>query len=127
VPRQNYKKKRNYGCCVIYREFNIRSKSAYNTNNYGLSVDGTNGDLYTCTYQGVLYLALIPSYTVSAVEYGFDGYIVGDDNSLVIVNYRNSQTSTVLNPEINNSLTILTNYSTTNNKVITSPTFLVHC
>jgi hypothetical protein len=35
----------------------------------------------------VLYLALIPSY-VSAVEYGFDGYIVGDDNSLVIVNYR---------------------------------------
>jgi hypothetical protein len=92
-------------CCVIYREFNIRSKSAYNTNNYGLSVDGTNGDLYTCTYQGVLYLALIPSYTVSAVEYGFDGYIVGDDNSL-IVNYRNSQTSTVLNPEINNSLTI---------------------
>jgi uncharacterized protein with LGFP repeats len=30
---------------------NIRSKSAYNTNNYGLSVDGTNGDLYTCTYQ----------------------------------------------------------------------------
>jgi hypothetical protein len=31
-------------------EFNIRSKSAYNTNNYGLSVDGTNGDLYTCTY-----------------------------------------------------------------------------
>jgi hypothetical protein len=49
---------------VIYRrEFNIRSKSAYNTNNYGLSVDGTNGDLYTCTYQGVLYLALIPSYT----------------------------------------------------------------
>jgi hypothetical protein len=44
-------------------EFNIRSKSAYNTNNYGLSVDGTNGDLYTCTYQGVLYLALIPSYT----------------------------------------------------------------
>jgi hypothetical protein len=57
---------------------------------------------------GVLYLALIPSYTVSAVEYGFDGYIVGDDNSLVIVNYRNSQTSTVLNPEINNSLTILT-------------------
>jgi hypothetical protein len=38
-------KKRNYGCCVIYEEFNIRSKSAYNTNNYGLSVDGTNGDL----------------------------------------------------------------------------------
>jgi hypothetical protein len=101
VPRQNYKRERNR-CCVIYREFNIRSKSAYNTNNYGLSVDGTNGDLYTCTYQGVLYLALIPSYTVSAVEYGFDGYIVGDDNSLVIVNYRNSQTSTVLNPEINN-------------------------
>jgi hypothetical protein len=52
-------------------------------------------ELYTCTYQGVF--ALIPSYTVSAVEYGFDGYIVGDDNSLVIVNYRNSQTSTVLN------------------------------
>jgi hypothetical protein len=81
------KKKRNL-VRVIYREFNIRSKSAYNTNNYGLSVDGTNGDLYTCTYQGVLYLAFIPSYTVSAVEYGFDGYIVGDDNSLVIVNYR---------------------------------------
>jgi hypothetical protein len=36
-------------------EFNIRSKSAYNTNNYGLSVDGTNGDLYTCTYQGALF------------------------------------------------------------------------
>jgi hypothetical protein len=80
-----------------------------------------NGDLYTCTYQGVLYLALIPSYTVSAVEYGFDGYIVGDDNSLVIVNYRNSQTYRF--KPVNNSLTILTNYSTTNNKVITSPTF----
>jgi hypothetical protein len=39
------------------------------------------------------------SYTVSTVEYGFDGYIVGDDNSLLL-NYRNSQTSTVLNPEI---------------------------
>jgi hypothetical protein len=60
----------------------------------------------------VLYLALIPSYTVSAVEYGFDGYIV-DDNSLLLISQ--SQTSTVLNPEIN-SLTILTNYSTTNNK-----------
>jgi hypothetical protein len=63
VPRQNYKRRGTTG--AIYREFNIRSKSAYNTNNYGLSVDGTNGDLYTCTYQGVLYLALIPSYTVS--------------------------------------------------------------
>jgi hypothetical protein len=77
VPRQ-ITKEENYRCCYLW-EFNIRSKSAYNTNNYGLSVDGTNGDLYTCTYQGVLYLALIPSYTVSAVEYGFDGYIVGDD------------------------------------------------
>jgi hypothetical protein len=64
-------------------------------------------EIYTCTYQGVL-LALIPSYTVSAVEYGFDGYIVGDDNSLVIVNYR-----ILPNPEINS---LLTNYSTTNNK-----------
>jgi hypothetical protein len=72
---------------------------------------------------GVLYLALIPSYTVSAVEYGFDGYIVGDDNSLVIVNYRTPNIYR-FKPEINNSLTILTNYSTTNNKgVITSPTF----
>jgi hypothetical protein len=106
VPRQNYKRRGTTGAALSIGEFNIRSKSAYNTNNYGLSVDGTNGDLYTCTYQGVLYLALIPSYTVSAVEYGFDGYIVGDDNSLVIVNYRNSQTSTVLNPEINNSLII---------------------
>jgi hypothetical protein len=73
VPRQNYKR-RGTGAALSIGEFNIRSKSAYNTNNYGLSVDGTNGDLYTCTYQGVLYLA-IPSYTVSAVEYGFDGYI----------------------------------------------------
>jgi hypothetical protein len=42
------KKKRNYGAALSIGEFNIRSKSAYNTNNYGLSVDGTNGDLYTC-------------------------------------------------------------------------------
>jgi hypothetical protein len=62
------KRRGTTGAVLSIREFNIRSKSAYNTNNYGLSVDGTNGDLYTCTYQGVLYLALIPSYTVSAVE-----------------------------------------------------------
>jgi hypothetical protein len=65
-----HKRRGTTASSYLYREFNIRSKSAYNTNNYGLSVDGTNGDLYTCTYQGVLYLALIPSYTVSAVEYG---------------------------------------------------------
>jgi hypothetical protein len=35
-----------------------------------------------------VYFIYLPSY-VSAVEYGFDGYIVGDDNSLVIVNYHN--------------------------------------
>jgi hypothetical protein len=108
------KRRGTTGAALSIGEFNIRSKSAYNTNNYGLSVDGTNGDLYTCTYQGVLYLALIPSYTQRLNTVLM--VILGDDNSLVIVNYRNSQTSTVLNPEINNSLTILTNYSTTNNK-----------
>jgi hypothetical protein len=84
VPRQNYKRRTLQVLRLSIGEFNIRSKSAYNTNNYGLSVDGTNGDLYTYLW-GVLYLAL--TVTVSAVEYGFDGYMVGDDNSLVIVNY----------------------------------------
>jgi hypothetical protein len=41
------------------------------------------GQMILLYCMGVLYLALIPSYTVSAVEYGFDGYIVGDDNHFI--------------------------------------------
>jgi hypothetical protein len=69
VPRRKITKKRNYSCCVIYGRFNIRSKSAYNTNNYGLSVDGME------IWPQVI-LALLPGYTVSAVEYGC-WFIVG--------------------------------------------------
>jgi hypothetical protein len=43
---QNYKRRGTTGAALSIGEFNIRSKSAYNTNNYGLSVDGTNGILY---------------------------------------------------------------------------------
>jgi hypothetical protein len=52
----NYKKRRGTGAALSMGEFNIRSKSAYNTNNYGF-VDGTNGDFYLYL-SGVLFLAL---------------------------------------------------------------------
>jgi hypothetical protein len=44
--RQNYKRRGTTGAALSIGEFNIRSKSAYNTNNYGLSVDGTNRFIY---------------------------------------------------------------------------------
>jgi hypothetical protein len=82
--------KRNNRCCVIYRSLIYITKLALNTvNNYGLSVDGTKWRFIYLYLSGVFYWHT--SYTVSAVEYGFDGYIVGDDNSLVIVNYHNSK------------------------------------
>jgi hypothetical protein len=50
VPRQNYKRRGTTGAALSIESLIYAQKSvAYNTNNYGLQADGTNGDLYTCT------------------------------------------------------------------------------
>ena len=95
--------------------YEVQTKTAYNTNAYSLiSSIGGNGDLYTCTYGGVKYVCLVPDYTVSGCDIGFDGYIKGDGNALLIVPYYNSNTSSVLNTEINSSLAIIATTSQSN-------------
>jgi Chaperone of endosialidase len=93
---------------LSYGSYKAQTKSAYNTSVYSMTSTLGDGQLYTCTYGGVKYVALMPDYTVSAVEYGFDGYIVGDSNSLTIIPYRNSSSGTILNTEVNNSLVVVT-------------------
>ena len=72
-----------------------------------LTSNYAQGRLYTCTYNGVKYMALLPQYRTSATSYMFDGYIGNNTGgeTLKLISYRNSSTGTILNSEINNSLT----------------------
>jgi hypothetical protein len=88
--------------------YKVQTKTAYNLNTYSItSSNGGNGSLYTCTYGGIKYVALIPDFTNSGCEYSFDGYSRANSNPLLVVPYLNNNTSVVLNSEINNSLVLV--------------------
>lgn len=114
--------------------YDVQTKTAYNVNSYGIrSSAGGNGTICTCTYGGVKYVAFKPDYVVQASEMSFDGYINGDANALLLVPYYNTNTSTVLNAEVNGSIVDITAASYNNNVFqgalnttgnITAPTFV---
>ena len=91
---------------LINDTYNVNTSSAYSS--IIGSVNGVNGfgRLFTCLYGGVKYLALVPDYRTSAVQYNFDGYIRSTNEMLKVVPYRNSSNGTVLNSEVYNSLTL---------------------
>lgn len=95
--------------------YRVETFTGYTSDTYSLcSTGGGSGELYTCTYNGIKYVCLVPNYDVSAQEYSFDGYLLGDVNSLKLIPYINSNNGTVLNTEINSSLVIIPNSSQTN-------------
>jgi hypothetical protein len=97
------------GSGLISDEYEVLTESAYASTTYNLIGKNGSGALYTCYYNGIKYIALIPAYRTSAVAYYFDGYYNNTTgNGLIVVPYRNSNTSVILNTEINNSLTLLT-------------------
>jgi hypothetical protein len=78
------------------------------------------GRLYTCNYGGVKYIALLPEYRTSATSYMFDGYIANNTGgeTLKLITYRMSNSGTVVNSEINNSLTPFTEGDTFTNGLL---------
>jgi hypothetical protein len=97
--------------------YEIDTSTGYNSYNGTLKSNTIQGRLYTCTYGGVKYLALIPGYRTSAVMYHFDGYIANNigGETLKLVTYRMSNSGTVVNSEINNSLAEYTENDTFTN------------
>jgi len=93
---------------LINDTYNIETASAYNADTGEVNSTHGYGRLYTCIYGGVKYLALLPDYRTSAVEYNFDGYTKSTGERLKVVSYRLSNTGTVLNSEVYNSLTLYT-------------------
>jgi hypothetical protein len=91
---------------LINDTYNVDTASAYNSYNGTINSTIGYGRLYTCNYNGVKYLALLPDYRTSAVQYNFDGYINSTGEELKLVVYRMSNSGTIVNSEVNNSLTI---------------------
>jgi hypothetical protein len=88
--------------------YKLDTQTAYSSTGGNLRSNGGSGDLVTCTYNGVKYIALIPEYRTSATCYNFDGYISNGTGgeTLKLVSYRNSSTGTILNSEIYNSIAV---------------------
>jgi hypothetical protein len=97
----------------INETYELDTGTGYSSYSGTLSSKGALGRLYTCTYNSVKYLALMPEYKTSATSYHFDGYVTPSTagESLKLVSYRNSNTGTILNSEINNSLALYTETS----------------
>lgn len=95
----------------------IYTHSSYNINSgtlRSISNSGLDYKLVTVRYGGVLYLALNVPYTASRiVDFYFDGYSVTTGEDMLLVDYYNNNTSTVLNAEINSSITSFTSNLTT--------------
>jgi hypothetical protein len=91
---------------LINDTYYLDTASAYNSYNGTINSVIGNGKLYTCDYNGVKYMALLPDYRTSAVEYDFDGYIKSTGEELKLVVYRLSNSGTIINSEVNNSLAI---------------------
>lgn len=87
--------------------YQVDTSAGYSSFSGALQSNIGLGQLYTCLYNGVKYMALIPQYRTSAVVYHFDGYIANNSggSTLQLVTYRNSNTGTIVNSEIYNSLT----------------------
>ena len=102
------------GMGLINDTYNIDTASAYNTYNGSINSTIGYGRLYTCDYNGVKYMALLPDYRTSAVEYDFDGYVKSTGEELKVVVYRMSNSGAIINSEVYNSLTLygsgVTNY-----------------
>lgn len=92
------------GMGLINDTYYIDTASAYNTYNGTINSTIGNGKLYTCNYNGVKYMALLPDYRTSAVEYDFDGYIKSTGEELKVIVYRLSNSGTIVNSEVYNSL-----------------------
>jgi len=94
------------GMGLINDTYYLDTASAYNSYNGTINSVIGNGKLYTCDYNGVKYMALLPDYRTSAVEYDFDGYIKSTGEELKVVVYRLSNSGTIINSEVNSSLAI---------------------
>lgn len=92
------------GSGLINDTYIIDTASAYNSYNGTIISSNGYGRLFTCFYNSVRYIALIPAYRTSAVEYNFDGYIASTNAELQIVTYRMSNSGTIVNSEVYNSL-----------------------
>jgi hypothetical protein len=94
--------------------YEVDTSTGYDSYSGMLRSNSGLGKLYTCLYGGIKYLALIPQYRTSAVVYHFDGYISSNSGgeTLKLITYRNSNTGTVVNSEIYNSLTAYTENDT---------------
>lgn len=88
----------------ISDNYNVDTASAYNSTSGTVNSTGQYGKLYTCMYNGVKYIALMPFYRTSATGYTFDGYSSSTGEQLKIVVYRTSNTGVVNNSEVYNSL-----------------------
>lgn len=96
----------------------VNSQSAYQDNNANLVVDLANDgistilfDLVTCTYQSIEWMAVrcsgITSLFGNTSDYSFEGLhkvSAGEDYALQVIGYYNSNTSTVVDAEINSSI-----------------------
>jgi hypothetical protein len=91
---------------LISDTYNVDTSSAYNGYTGTINSQWGYGRLYTCNYNGIKYMALMPEYRTSAVEYDFDGYIRSTGEQLKIVVYRISNTGVIVNSEVNNSLAV---------------------
>lgn len=91
---------------LINDTYYLDTASAYNSYNGTINSVIGNGKLYTCDYNGVKYVALLPDYRTSAVQYDFDGYVKSTGEELKLVVYRLSNSGTVTNSEVYNSLAI---------------------
>lgn len=92
----------------------VNSQSVYTTNVHSVSSIGENyiPRLYTCDYNGVKYLALEVPYAPANINlYKFAGCLKSTvANSLLPIPYYNAQTDTILNQEVYDSLTEVTDY-----------------
>ncbi len=90
----------------------INTGSGYNTD-YGVhySTGSTVGRLVTVLYNSVKYIAYELPYAAQRLErIDFEGYINSSaTEELTLVEYYNTQTSTVINTEINSSITAFVN------------------
>ena len=89
----------------------IRAQSTYNATRAGLFSMGqfpTGHTLVTCNYDGIKWLALHVRYQPNPYNnmwfYGFSTVQSHDEHRLKCLSYYNEKTSTVLIPEINNSI-----------------------
>jgi hypothetical protein len=102
-----YQTRGGTGMGMILNKYEVNTSSAYNGSQGSVDAIGIygNGQLVTCLYGGVKYLAFIPFYVTSAVSFKFEGYSESTGSALALIEYRNSSTGAILNSEVYNSIT----------------------